>query len=231
MNKNLKMMIFLLIVTIGPFVMWGLIHVASIHAESQHLELAPGLRGSFIRIVAAYLTGIIYIVLLVIWYFKYKNVSWGLRLLPLLPLFVFLGSRAYRDLRFESEKQSFTAETFMSEVSLDCKKDFRRELVDGQKAIDVDNYISWVCIEYFLTKQHYDIPKDKMEEILDDSLPKIMDQLQKEPLYEEHYDASTSNTSYTLVTIESWSYDPSTFKLSIKYSSKDETRIYYIDIK
>ncbi|MCR4999799.1 MAG: hypothetical protein K6A05_08185 [Lachnospiraceae bacterium] len=230
MNTNTKMIIHLLVTTIGPLVVWGLLHLAVVRAEGQNLELAPALRSAFWQIAAAYITGIVYLTLLVIWFYKYRNVSWGVRLLPLLPLLIFIGSRAYSKLSFEYQKRTYSAETFVTEASLESHDGYYETCEDGQKAVRVDDYISWVCIQYFLDKQNYDFTPKQMDEVVADSLPVLMEQLSEEPLCEGHYDAKTKATTYTPITMESWSYDNFTRTLTVQYSSQREPKVYDIDI-
>lgn len=231
MNTNTKMMIHLLVTTIGPLVVWGLLYLAEIQAEGQHLELAPTLRGGFLRVGIAYITGIVYLVLLVIWFLKYRSVSWGLRLLPLLPLLIFLGVWAYNRLSFAYQKQNYSANAFIQEHTLDNPKQVYVTTTDGQSAVQVDDHVAYMCICYSLAQEKYDIPSEQMEDIIADSLPTLMNELEEATLCEGAYDAKTGQTTYSTITMDSWSYDPTTHQLSVTYSSRPEPKLYEIDIR
>ena len=228
MNTNTKMMIHLLVTTIAPLVVWGLLHLAEVQAESQHLELAPTLRGGFLRVGIAYITGIVYIVLLVMWFVKYRSVSWGMRLLPLLPLVLFVGIRTTKNLMHESENRNYSAQTFLEEYASVISEYYYEEREDGQMAVRVDSYLSELNNKYAVAQLNRDIPSDRMEQIVAESLPVIMGRLEQEPLCEPD---SEKKGAFIAITMDSWSYDPTTHQLSVTYSSRPEPKLYEIDIR
>ena len=227
MNTNTKMMIHLLVTTIAPLVVWGLLYLAEIQAEGQHLELAPTLRGGFLRVGIAYITGIVYIVLLVMWFVKYRSVSWGMRLLPLLPLVLFVGIRTTKNLMHESENRNYSAQTFLAEYASVIGEYYYEEREDGQMAVRVDSYLSELNNKYSVAQLNRDIPSDRMEQIVAESLPVIMGRLEQEPLCEPD---SEKKGAFIAITMDSWSYDPTTHQLSVTYSSRPEPKLYEIDI-
>ncbi len=228
MNTNTKMMIHLLVTTIAPLVVWGLLYLAEIQAEGQHLELAPTLRGGFLRVGIAYITGIVYIVLLVMWFVKYRNVSWGMRLLPLLPLVLFVGIRTTKNLMHESGNRNYSAQTFLEEYASAISEYYYEEREDGQMAVCVDIYLSELNNKYSVAQLNRDIPSDRMEQIVAESLPVIMERLEQEPLCEPD---SEKKGTFIAITMDSWSYDPTTHQLSVTYSSRPEPKLYEIDIR
>lgn len=226
MNTNTKMIIHLLVTTIAPFVVWGLLYLSEARTNGRFSELASTLQAGFIRIAIGYLTGIIYLVLLILWFYKYRSVSLGVKLLPLLPLVVFIVVRLAGNWLFEYRNRTYSAQTFLEEYASEFDESDYEEREDGQKAVRVDSYLSELCLKYSIVQTNYSIPTDRMEEIVADSLPVIMERLEKEELCEPAPDSKEKGGAYVAITIETWSYDPDVHQLSVTYSTHPEPIVY-----
>ena len=178
-----------------------------------------------ITVILSYGAMIGYMVLLVLWIVKViiaGGVNPLLCVIPFFPLVVIvvilIKNYLYR--------KSFCAEKYVKSV-MEKKDRYYRDMPDGSKAISASEYIFCICSEYSSEKYFHHASEEKMREVVEGSLPVLMEDASKERLCK--YRAVKGPSGRIYAKIVNWSYDMDEHKVVVSYDdlSTEEFELRY----
>lgn len=154
----------------------------------------------------------------------------GFKLLPFLPVIVILLVAATGKVMDAHHKANYSAEVFAGDAVkwADDVVGQKQETVDGKQAMDVENGLRWATDDY-LIPYGYVSSKEEAYRIIEEALPRILEEFQKRPLCLKSA-SSGKGDEYVAVQIESYSVDSASHVLTVKYDALEESKEYPIEI-